>query len=143
MKAEEFREKFIEFMADSDRYKTFVVLINKRGRLLFWQERVLEKFCGNNELEVPSFSSLQEIFGVCELHGVPLEQGTVKIFRGHVDYSREYTKACLDRFPNSYLSEVNGPEELHGKYIPVRICPVCRKAENAWKDKSVSPRRSD
>lgn len=131
----EYREKFRSFLADDARYCKFVEVINRGrdARLFFWQERAIEKFCAEYSLLIPSYEELREIFDICELHGNTLEHGMVSVFHGHVDYSREYTKACQELFPNSYLSEVNGPKEMYGKNIEIRFCQACRDAENRWK----------
>ncbi|MBU6952488.1 hypothetical protein [Hahella sp. HN01] len=114
MNAIEFRENFREFLKNDERYKKFVAIINRGrdSRLLFWQERAIEQFCEKHALEIPSFEVLQEIFSVCELHGNTLEHGKAKVFCGHIDYSPDYIKACAKLFPNSYMSSVNGPEEM-------------------------------
>ncbi len=138
MNESEFREKFREFLNDEDRYKKFVATINrdKDNRLLFWQERTIEKFCQQYSLDIPSFNGLRGIFDICELHGSRLENGKVKVFCGHVDYSKDYTKACAELFPNSHLSEVNGPEEMQGKYYNIRFCQTCREAQQKWSKKN-------
>jgi hypothetical protein len=135
MNSAEYRAKFKEFLGDEDRYKKFVATVNRgrEGRLLFWQERAVERFCSSNVIPVSSYEDLRELFAVCELHGNKLENGTVKVFKGHVDYSQEYNKACQELFPNSYMSDINGPQEMWGKYLEIRYCQACRDAEHQWK----------
>ena len=138
MKSAEFRENFKAFLDDDNRYRRFLTLINhgKEKRLLFWQEQVLEKFCKASLIDVPNFEYIQTIFAICEVHYVPLERGKVKVFRGHVDYSDEYNRVSIESFPNSHLSEINGPAELYGKFIDVLFCPSCRDAEKSWEQEN-------
>ena len=135
----EFRQKFKLYLDDHERYRKFLALINrnKENRLLFWQERLIEKFCEKYSINLPDFSYLKQVFAICEIHETPLEQGKVKVFRGHLDYSRKYEKACIENFPNSYLSEINGPKECHGMYIDIYFCPSCREAQKVWTQKNV------
>ena len=134
MSETEYREKFREFLNDDVRYRKFIVTINrtKDDRLLFWQERVIEKFCQQYSIASHSFIDLRRIFNICEVHGAPLENGKVKVFRGHIDYSQDYERACAELFPNSHLSEVNGPKEMQGKYYNIRFCQACREAQQQW-----------
>ncbi|WP_041598566.1 hypothetical protein [Hahella chejuensis] len=136
MNAIEFRESFRKFLKNDERYKKFIAIINRgrEERLLFWQEHAVEQFCDKHALDIPSFDVLQEILCVCELHGNTLEDGKVKVFCGHVDYSPDYKQACAKLFPNSYISAVNGPEEMYGEYSDIRFCKACREAEQQWRD---------
>lgn len=138
MNPSEFREKFKIYLDDVDRYRKFVRLLNrgKENRLLYWQEKVMNSFCEKYTIEFPSSEHLKVIFAICELHNEPLKHGTVKVFAGHIDYSREYDNACAEKFPNSYMSEINGPKELYGKYIDINFCSACREAEKQWKQKN-------
>ncbi|MDO6526760.1 hypothetical protein Q4519_13800 [Motilimonas sp. 1_MG-2023] len=134
MDREEFRKRFYDYLGDSVRYRKFVAQLNKstKNRLAYWQQKNVVTFSNEHGLEVPEFFELRDIFNVCEVHGDELLEGLVKVFRGHVDYSREYEQATIAYFPNSYMNEINGPTELHGKSIAIKYCPACRVACEEW-----------
>ncbi len=130
----DFRDNFKAFLAGEVRYKKLLATVNRTrdGRLLFWQERAIEKFCETHSISVPDVGQLFEIFGICEVHGNRLEMSSVKVFSGEIDYSRTYSKAREEFFPNSYLNEINGPYDMWGEFIEVRVCQACHKAEVQW-----------
>ena len=137
MKKEEYRKLFLEYLDDEVRYGKFVAQINSRqkNRLAYWQEKEIENFSEKHSLQVLSYDELLDIFSICEVHGDELQDGVVRVFNGHIDYSPAYGESASKLFPNSYLDEINGPRELYGKDAPVRFCPSCRKARNEWIDK--------
>ena len=134
MDREEYRKRFSDYLGDSERYGKFVAQLNKstKNRLAYWQEKEVVTFSNEFGLDVPNLGELKNIFSVCEVHGEELLDGSVQVFRGHVDYGRDYEKATIDYFTNSYMNEINGPAELHGKSIEVKYCSACRLACEEW-----------
>lgn len=114
------------------RFRKFVQQGCRRGRLRYWQEQEWAKFTAAHAEFAVEIGELELALRICEVHGQELLPDMVKVFRGCVDYTREYTDARKQLFPHaaSAISAEGVPFE--GDRIEVWYCPACRQEETAW-----------
>lgn len=72
---------------------------------------------------------------VCPVHRVPTEVRSVPAYGGFaVLPSKQYIRARLDLFPNSFLYTQTGwCEQSSVFYVDRWVCPACRAAEVQWR----------
>jgi len=104
MDVTEFRRLFAAF-SGPERYREFLRALNRegrwRGRFLFWQEELLERFATCAPVGHVTFERVESLLRVCELHDADLVQdaeGLSQRCRGAVT---DYTRAQAERFPNT------------------------------------------
>src|SRR5215831_1246788 len=71
---------------------------------------------------------------VCEVHNIPLQEGTVPIIYGLMRPTKEDMEAERKNFPHSNSFYNPGCVENDPKWARVSFCPECRKAEALWKE---------
>lgn len=124
--------KFREMFGD-ERTKRFVLELHGRsrslGRLMFWQESMLDEFCLRCGVAPLDFPGVLGAFNVCPVHHQELVEGTAPIVYGT---PRRPGKAEIEYAQNVYpFAEmmVAGPcwsgAETEASVI---YCPACREA---------------
>jgi hypothetical protein len=127
------RKYFAEFLG-VDRYRRFVLQINRRDRLRGWQQEVWKTFIATNS----EFASLNDVamraaFRVCEVHGDEFQTYSTQVLRGNVDYSPDYCRAWSSLFPHSkheFWSTEGMP--FDGSTIELLFCRACCEAKSRW-----------
>jgi hypothetical protein len=71
---------------------------------------------------------------VCEVHNIPLQEGTVPIVYGLMRPTHDETEAKRNEFPHSNSFYNPGCVVKEPKRARVSFCPECRKAEALWKE---------
>jgi hypothetical protein len=135
MDAAEFRHSFATF-AGPDRYCQFLRALNRegrwRGRLLFWQEQLLEQFASSAAAGELSFERVEPLLRVCELHGAELApdpQAVSQRCRGAVT---EYTRAQAERSPNTDCGPLVTSRRFENFREGLWYCPACRAIAAEW-----------
>ena len=106
-------------------------------RLRYWQEQQWQRFAEAHPEFAVSMAELEIILRICELHRLELQQDFEEVFHGNMDYTPEYTEACLRLFPHSETGPI--PTEglpFEGERVEVFYCPECRRAEAHWRARS-------
>jgi hypothetical protein len=136
MDATEFLRSFATF-SGSERYRRFVRTLNRtcrwRGRFLFWQEDLLDRFATSANVGDVTFERVESLLRACELHEAELArypEGLAQRCRGAVT---DYTRAAAEHFPNTDC----GPLIMGRRFDNFRrglwYCPACRVADVRWK----------
>src|SRR5437773_1006300 len=128
MKAAEFRRSFATF-AGPERYRQFLRALNHegrwRGRFLFWQEELMERFAASALVSDVAFERTEPLLRVCELHGDELEPDLEALSQRCRGAVTDYTRAQFERFPNTDC----GPLVLGQRFDNFRrglwYCPAC------------------
>jgi hypothetical protein len=136
----EFRRSFAAF-AGPDRYRQFLRALNGegrwRGRFLYWQGELLEKFAASTGTGVATFEQVEPLLRVCEEHQVELERDPEALSSRCRGAVTDYTRAQAEHFPNTDC----GPLEVGRRHDNYRhglwYCPACRASEAEWKRQSV------
>jgi hypothetical protein len=135
MEATAFRRSFAAF-AGPERYRQFLRALNRegrwRGRFLFWQEELLERFAASASVGDVEFEQIESLLRVCELHGDELErdpEGLSQRCRGALT---DYTRAQAAWFPNTDCGPVVMGRRFENFRLGLWFCPACRAAEAEW-----------
>jgi hypothetical protein len=116
-----------------ERYRRFVEAGVRKGRLRYWQESVWSHFTAEHPECSISIDELGIALRVCPLHGDELQPDSVKVFKGCIDFTREFVQSANNLFPHAadfFSSEGN---ESFGDRVDLWYCPSCRKAKVAWR----------
>ncbi len=114
--------------ADAQRFLTTLHFTSRtKGRLFYWQEKMLEKL--SSELSMPplSFEDALSLLNYCYLHGDELVEGSAPIVYGTFASAESTIK---QRHQIYAISSVRGPcwvEEA--THRTVFYCPTCRQVE--------------
>lgn len=123
-----FREKF-----GDERTKKFVLELHRRsrslGRLMFWQESMLDEFFLQGGVAPLDFPGVLDAFNVCPVHHLELVEGTAPIVYGT---PKRLGKAELEHAENVYpfagmmvVGSCWGGTETEAS---VFYCSACREA---------------
>lgn len=134
MDAPQLLAKFWQIFGE-EKAKKFVFTLLQRsrtqGRLLFWQEKMLQEFYQQMDMAELDFATVLKVFNYCPVHKVDLLQDTVSIEYG----TRKPDSAeALERAQNLYPfanTKAYGPCWVESKTeTQVWYCPICRTALN-------------
>ncbi|HEY0660486.1 MAG TPA: hypothetical protein VGD21_04060 [Lysobacter sp.] len=101
--------------------------------MLYWQEQELERFRAAHPKLAFELADLEVALRICEIHESDLQSCSVEVFRGHLNWARDYVDAKRATFPYAALGPVMVPEDFPGDSIDGWYCPQCRRIENEWR----------
>jgi hypothetical protein len=128
------RQAFRSFVGDEP-FRRFVRALNigRQDRLLYWQERLWQRFASAHPaMDLPA-GSIRWFFRFCEVHGCELERDVIPIVYGLFRFPPEYIEAGDRQFP--YARTVACIDDCfrdERTEMEVDYCPACRRAEASW-----------
>jgi hypothetical protein len=127
---ETLRSGLAEFLG-AYRFRKFV-LAGVGSRMLYWQEREIERFREANPRLEFNLSDLEMALQFCPLHLLDLLPCSVDVFRGHLNWSQDYLNAMRSCFPFAPLDPVMVGEDFLGSRLNTFYCPECKKLAGEW-----------
>jgi hypothetical protein len=123
-------------------YKKFVASLHRpssqRGRLLYWQEVIWQKFVANHPQFSCGFDELRQMLNICELHRCEFATKTVPVLQGNVDWVQDYCDERMVRFTHCSI-EVFSTEgrPITATSVQIRYCPACDEVRETtrWRTK--------
>jgi len=122
------------FVDDEDRYRRFVrqIRTDKKGRLKFWQEQLVNDFSNSEFGYELSYSELRDTFNICEIHDIEMMTQAVKVSIRHVDVFHEDSEKAPNLHPNYLPDLINGTQDMQGKKFDIEFCPECNRLYRKW-----------
>jgi hypothetical protein len=126
------RELLRRFLGDMQ-YRKFVANVprtHEGTRLLFWQERELEKFQAASPSIQMTFSDVVAIFRICQLHGCELRQTRIPVVKGCVDFVPEFWESRNRDYPNAPLPFISTEgRDMNEADVSIWCCPKCEEIQ--------------
>lgn len=131
MTSDSIRHSFIETFGD-EKYEEFVLSLYEafplREKLLFWQDKLLDGFFKDLNIQRPILEEVYSIFGHCPMHDTALKKDNVPIINGNAYTDHLTLREERKLFP---FANVHAPRDLDRFEYPERIdvlyCSKCRE----------------
>lgn len=111
------------------------LVMDQDHRLRYWQEKLIDRFFATRSGTLPRPSPAEVIAALrlCPAHHLPLQQSTVAVFRGCVDYTPAYLVIRNKHFPHSAVDPVSTEgSPFDGEECAIWICSECQVAATAY-----------
>jgi hypothetical protein len=123
----------------AERFRKLIKQFHSAGRLRFWQEQAWSGFVTAHPEFAVTLDELTGVLRICWVHGAELQNDTIQIIDGNVDFADWYVRVKAVEFPCSASSVWSEGYPLPARSIGVWFCPECRAAETVWQQRQATP----
>lgn len=139
MKPNLLREAFRSYAGD-DKYRRFIRALNtasmQADRLRYWQDKLWTDFAATASDCPRDYSTIQQLFAVCEMHGCDLRVDTILAPYSQLQNSRTQSPdtglqaGTIEKEKYPYPGWPVSPDDWppnENKMVDVLYCPKCRE----------------
>jgi hypothetical protein len=131
-------QKLIQSFRDysgEEKFRKFVIKMNKNDRLLFWMERHWENFTSEHPQRRYTYVEMKDIFMFCPLHDERLKPQEFNLIPGLLKIPEEYRNAEKDLFPFGDTFMYDCWAE-YGAKRTINVCQTCQRIAKEWIEKN-------